>query len=165
MAGLFRRLFGGSHTPPRLLAAGSQAPEFRATAHDGSTVSLAELHGRKVVLWFYPKADTPGCTVEGKGFCSEYERLEALGVEVLGVSFDDRAANAAFAYKFGFPYRLLCDTDRSIGMAYGACDSTGARHARRISYVIDESGRILQAYGQVDPATHIVEVLGLLGQR
>lgn len=165
MAGLLRKLLGGSRKPPRLLEIGSTAPDFRATAHDGTTVSLRELQGRKVVLWFYPKADTPGCTIEGKGFCSEYEKFRLLGVEVLGVSFDDRAANAAFADKFGFPYPLLCDTDRKIGMAYGACDSPGDKHARRISYVIDESGRIRNAFGQVDPATHIAELLALLDQR
>ena len=159
---LMRRLLGDS-TPARLLEVGSAAPDFRVSAHDGTTVSLSGLRGRKVVLWFYPKADTPGCTVEGKGFCSAHADFEARGVTILGVSFDDRAANAAFAGKFGFPYPLLCDTDRKLGMAYGACDSPDVRHARRITYVIDEQGTIRHVLPNVDPATHTAEVLALVG--
>ena len=158
MAGLLRKIFGGN-SEPRLLEIGSAAPDFRVGAHDGTTVSLRDLRGRKVVLWFYPKADTPGCTVEGKGFCTEHQKFDTRGVVVLGVSFDDQAANKAFAEKFGFPYLLLCDTRREIGMAYGACDSPDAKHARRITYVIDEAGTIRQVFGKVDPATHIAEVL------
>jgi len=145
-----------------MLEAGTAAPGFRATAHDGSVVALGDLRGRKVVLWFYPKADTPGCTIEGKGFCSAHADFESRGVVILGVSFDDRAANAAFAEKFAFPYPLLCDTDRRIGMAYGACDSPGAKHARRITYVIDEHGIIRHALPKVDPATHLTEILALV---
>jgi peroxiredoxin Q/BCP len=160
--GLLRKLFGSTPAPPRMLQVGTKAPDFRATTHEGRSVSLGDCRGRKVVLWFYPKADTPGCTIEGRSFCSEYERFRSRSVEVFGVSFDDVAANAAFAAKFGFPYPLLCDTDRSIGMAYGACDSPSAAHAKRISYVIDENGNIERAYAKVDPATHIGELLATL---
>lgn len=162
MAGFLKRLLGSTPPAPPLLEPGATAPEFRARAHDGSTVALSDLRGNKIVLWFYPKADTPGCTIEGKGFCSSHPRFAARGAVVLGVSFDDEAANRAFAEKFGFPYRLLCDTDRSIGMAYRACSDHGAKHARRITYVIDAQGRILHAIENVDPATHIDEVIALL---
>lgn len=164
MSSLLRKVIGKltGGPPPRLLEVGTTAPDFRVEAHDGSTVSLSGLRGRKVVLWFYPKADTPGCTIEGKGFCSAHADFEARGVRILGVSFDDRSANAAFAAKFGFPYPLLCDTRREIGLAYGACDSRDAKHARRISYVIDEQGTIRHALANVDPATHIAEVLALV---
>ncbi len=161
--GLLRRLLGKAGTPPRMLEIGTPAPEFRAEAHDGSVVNLSGLRGRKVVLWFYPKADTPGCTIEGKGFCASHDELAAKGVAILGVSFDDRAANAAFAEKFGFPYPLLCDTDRRIGMAYGACDSASAKHARRITYVIDEGGIVRHAFAKVDPPAHTAEILALVG--
>jgi peroxiredoxin Q/BCP len=146
-----------------MLEVGTPAPDFRVQAHDGRTVSLGDLRGRKVVLWFYPKADTPGCTVEGKGFCSSHGEFERRGVTILGVSFDDRAANQAFADKFGFPYPLLCDTERKIGMAYGACDSPDAKHAKRITYVIDENGVIRHALAKVDPPTHTAEILALVG--
>jgi peroxiredoxin Q/BCP len=161
MAGLLRRIFGGSGTA-RMLEVGSAAPDFSVEAHDGSRVSLRDLRGRKVVLWFYPKADTPGCTVEGKGFCSSWDKFAALGVMILGVSFDDRAANRAFAEKFTFPYPLLCDTDRRLGLAYGACDRSDVGHARRITYVIDENGIIRHALAKVDPATHTAEVMALV---
>jgi thioredoxin-dependent peroxiredoxin len=161
--GLLRKLFGGSDSPPRMLEPGTPAPDFRVQAHDGSTVSLADFRGRKVVLWFYPKADTPGCTVEGKGFCASHDAFAAKGVTILGVSFDDAASNRAFAEKFGFPYLLLSDTDRRIGMAYGACDSPDAKHARRITYVIDENGIIRHALPKVDPPAHTAEILALVG--
>ncbi len=162
MAGFLKKLLRGEPAPPKMLEVGSTAPDFSVRAHDGTTVRLSELRGKKVVLWFYPKADTPGCTIEGKGLCAAHGDFESRGAVVLGVSFDDEAANRAFAEKFGFPYRLLCDTDRRLGMAYGACDDAGAKHARRISYLIDESGVIRHAQPKVDPATHTAEMLALL---
>jgi peroxiredoxin Q/BCP len=78
---------------------------------------------------------------------------------VLGISFDTVAENAAFAQKFNFPFPLLCDTSRAIGLAYGACDDAKAGYARRISYVIDEEGKILKAYDSVSPRSHPAEVL------
>jgi peroxiredoxin Q/BCP len=162
MLGKLRKLLGGSPAAPKMLDPGTPAPDFRVQTHDGRTISLADLRGSKVVLWFYPKADTPGCTVEGKGLCTQQAAFDSLGAVILGVSFDAAPANKAFAEKFGFQYPLLCDTDRRIGMAYGACDSPSAGHARRISYVIDESGTIRHALANVDPATHADEVLGLL---
>lgn len=158
------RILGRSGNPaaPKLLGAGTPAPDFRVQAHDGRMVSLADLRGKKVILWFYPKADTPGCTVEGKGLCNERARFAARGAVILGVSFDDPAANKAFAEKFGFPYALLCDTERKLAMAYGACDSPDAKHARRITYVIDETGTIRHVLPKVDPATHAEEVLALV---
>jgi peroxiredoxin Q/BCP len=80
-------------------------------------------------------------------------------VEILGVSFDTVADNAAFAKKFGFPFPLLCDTSRTLGLAYGACDDATAGYARRISYLIDEHGKIHKAYEAVSPRSHPAEVL------
>lgn len=141
---------------------GTPAPDFTLPDQDGNHLSLADLRGTKVVLYFYPKADTPGCTVEGKGLCAEYDKFESRGVRILGVSFDSVAENRAFAEKFGFQYPLLCDTKREIGLAYGACDSADAKNARRISYVIDEKGIIRHVLPKVDPQTHTREMLELL---
>ncbi len=88
------------------------------------------------------------------------DEVRAAGLEVLGVSFDGLEDNKAFAEKFDFPYPLLCDTDRSIGMAYHAARSADEGYARRISYLIDESGVIQRAYEKVDPQTHLGQILG-----
>ena len=88
------------------------------------------------------------------------DRLDAEGLHVLGISFDSVEENRAFAEKFDFPFGLLCDVDRSVGIAYGAADAPEAGYAKRISYVIGEDGRILHAYPKVDPNTHLEQVLG-----
>jgi peroxiredoxin Q/BCP len=87
------------------------------------------------------------------------DRLEAAGLHVLGISFDNIDENRAFAEKFDFPFRLLCDVDRSVGVAYGAADAPEAGYAKRISFVIGEDGCILHAYAKVDPKTHLDQVL------
>ena len=88
------------------------------------------------------------------------DRVESAGLHVLGISFDSVEENRAFAEKFDFPFQLLCDVDRSVGIAYGAADAPDAGYAKRISYVIDEEGRVLLAYPKVDPNTHLDDVLG-----
>jgi peroxiredoxin Q/BCP len=100
--------------------------------------------------------------VEGCGYrdlAADFERKNAV---ILGVSFDSVDENAAFARKFSFPYRLLCDTGRELGMAYGACDRPGDGHARRISYILGPDGRIEHVFPKVDAKTHPAEVLKLL---
>lgn len=141
------------------LNVGDAAPDFAVTAHTGETVKLADYRGKHVVLWFYPKADTPGCTVEGKGFRDRFADLGELDAVVLGVSFDPVEELTAFAEKFEFPYLLLSDTERTIGLAYGAADSKEAQHARRISYLIAPDGTIARAYGEVSPERHPAQVL------
>jgi len=142
-----------------MLNVGDTAPDFTVRAHTGEDVTLSDLRGHTVVLWFYPKADTPGCTAEGCGFRDRIDQYKGKNVEILGVSFDTEAENRAFAEKFNFPYRLLCDTERKIGMAYGACDDPSAQYAKRITYVIDPEGRISQAIGQVNAREHPAELL------
>ncbi len=159
-----RRLLGGAESEtPKVLPVGSVAPAFSARAHDGREISLADLRGKKVILWFYPKADTPGCTIEGNGLCARQADFDRHGVQILGCSFDTVAENKAFAEKFGYRFPLLCDIERDIGMAYGACTDPSAKHAKRISYVIDEAGKIAHALPKVDPATHTDEMLLLVG--
>ncbi len=148
-----------------MLQPGDDAPDFSAPAQDGKPLRLSSLRGKKVLLWFYPQAGTPGCTAEGCGLRDNYGYYEENNVAVVGVSFDPVEDNAAFAAKYGFPFALLSDTGRAIGLAYGACDSSSARYAERVSYVIDEQGKIIRVYPQVDPRVHAAEVLAdLLGQ-
>ena len=142
-----------------MLTAGDPAPDFTAVNHHGDLVRSTELRGRPVLLWFYPKADTPGCTIEGKGFCDSFEDLQKQELTVLGVSFDTEEENRAFAEKFDFPFDLLCDTERELGMAYGACDDPEEGYAKRISYLIDKNGLIAKVYANVQPAEHPAEVL------
>ncbi len=148
-----------------MLKAGDAAPDFTLTDHRGNPLRLSSLRGNKVLLWFYPQAGTPGCTAEGCSIRDNYSYYQENGIVVAGVSFDSVTENAAFADKFGFPFLLLSDPDRRVAMAYGACDDRKARHAERISYVIDEQGGILRVYPQVDPRIHAAEVLAdLLGE-
>ena len=100
--------------------------------------------------------------MEGRGFRDLYGAFQEKNTEILGASFDSMEKNAKFARKQEFPFPLLCDTERKIGMAYGACASPKARFADRISYVIDANGRIAQAYPKVSPKTHPQEVLDSL---
>ena len=138
---------------------GEQAPDFKLISHAGLQVSLARLRGRKVILWFYPEADTPGCTLEGCSFRDQMNYFDENNIVVLGVSFDAVERNDEFAAQHQFPFPLLCDTDRIVGLAYGACDDPRARNAHRISFLIDEDGKIARVYDSVNPRDHAAQVL------
>jgi len=137
-----------------MLGKETRAPGFSVKDHNGNTVSLANFNGKKVVLWFYPKADTPGCTIEGKGFRDDYEKFAQKNTVILGVSLDNETDNKAFAEKFNFPYPLLCDVNQEIALAYEAVKGPEDEYASRITYVIGEDGNILEAISQVDTKTH-----------
>lgn len=142
-----------------MLKVGDAAPDFIAQSHDGATVSLANLRGKKVLLWFYPEADTPGCSLEGRGFRDHQEYFDDNGIQIVGVSFDPSDRNEAFARKFDFKFPLLSDVDRKIALAYGACSDAKAQHAERISFLIDEHAKIARVYDNVDPRDHPAKVL------
>jgi len=103
--------------------------------------------------------------MEGKGFRDRIREFESAGATILGASFDTAPENKAFADKFSFPFPLLCDTDRAIGMAYGACDDPKAEHAKRISILIGPDRKIVKVYDPVKPASHPGEVLEDLAAR
>lgn len=137
-----------------MLKTGTQAPDFSVKDHNGNTVTLKDFQGKKVVLWFYPKADTPGCTMEGQGFRDDYQKFQGQNTVILGVSLDDEAENKAFAEKYSFPYPLLCDVNREVALAYHAVNTAEDQYASRISYMIDENGAILESIENVDTKTH-----------
>ena len=137
-----------------MLEKGTKAPDFSVRDHNGNVVRISDLKGKKIVLWFYPKADTPGCTIEGKGFRDDYETFVRKNTVILGVSLDNEDDNKAFAEKFNFPYPLLCDVNREISLAYEAVKGKEDEYASRITYVVDEEGNIKEAISEVDTKTH-----------
>src|SRR5246127_1302320 len=147
-----------------MLKVGDSAPDFTLPADDGGQFTLSSLRGRSILLWFFPEADTPGCSLEGRGLRDHREYFDQSAIEVVGVSFDSVADNSAFARKHNFGFRLLSDTTHQVALAYGACDSLKARYPERISFLIDGSGRIERVYDKVDPRDHAAQVLaGVLG--
>ena len=139
---------------------GDGAPDFTAPDQHGQSVSLASLRGSAVVLYFYPRDATPGCTAEACAFRDAWDRLEALGAKVVGVSSDDSASHAEFAEEHGLAFPLLADTEGTIAEAFGVPSRFGF-HAR-MTFVIDESGVIRRIFHDVDPAVHVDEVAQVL---
>jgi thioredoxin-dependent peroxiredoxin len=153
-----------------LLEVGDKAPAFRTKDHDGRTVKLSDFKGRKVVLYFYPKDDTPGCTTEACGIRDSYAEFERRGVAVLGVSTDSEASHRKFVDKYELPFTLLADTDREIVEAYGVWGEKklyGRAYmgTQRVTYLIDEKGRIEAVWPKVSPKTHAADILARLDAR
>lgn len=147
-----------------LLTAGSTFPTWSLRDQTGKEVTSRDLAGKTYLLWFFPKAMTPGCTREGDGLRDAYASFHDAGVEVLGVSFDAPAENAKFVAQEHFPFRLLSD-DGTLAVQVGAADAKGQPAARRISYLVGADGKVVRSYGSVDPATHAREVLDDLARR
>ncbi len=147
--------------------AGDLAPKFELQTDSGDLVRLSDYRGKKVVLFFYPKANTPGCIKEACGFRDEYSLFTAQDIIVLGISPDTVRAQAKFSEKYGFPYPLLADRDRAVAHAYGVWKPSekppsGASYGTRTTFLIDESGRISHVYEGVKPLGHSQEVLTVL---
>ena len=138
------------------LAAGAKAPDFTAKDDAGNTVSLSDFKGKTVVLYFYPKDDTPGCTKEAQSFRDSYEEYQGKEIVVLGVSMDDETSHKAFKEKYGLPFTLVADPDGSITKAY---DVEGGGYAKRVTYIIDSEGTIDKVLDQVKTATHATDIL------
>ena len=140
-----------------MLPVGAAAPDFHSQAVNGdqvAPVSLADFRGHKLVLYFYPKDSTPGCTREACAFRDGYARFQAAGISVLGCSIDSADSHKAFIKKYGLPFSLLLDPDRSIARAYGADNGIPMLGLdRRVTYVIGENGLILKVYPSVIPAS------------
>jgi thioredoxin-dependent peroxiredoxin len=150
-----------------VLTENDPAPEFELTADDGSTVRLADLRGQKVVLFFYPRADTPGCTIEACEFRDRVENFEASGAVVLGISPDPVKAVRKFREKHGLTFRLLADEDHQVAERYGVWGEKSMYGKKywgvdRTTFVIDEEGRIARVFEKVKPQGHAEEVLAQL---
>jgi peroxiredoxin Q/BCP len=147
-----------------MLKAGDSAPDFTSRDAQGNEVKLSNLRGQNVVLYFYPKDDTPGCTKEACSFRDASAVYEDAGVKVLGVSLDDEQSHQAFAEKFKLPFTLLADTDHSVSDAYGVYgeqtwgDKKYMGVARK-TFLIDKEGKIKKVFDQVNVEQHADEVL------
>ena len=147
-----------------LLEIGDKAPAFKAQNQDGETVSLSDFKGSKVVLYFYPKDDTPGCTKEACAFRDGWSKFKKRGVAVLGVSTDDAKSHRKFAEKFSLPFPLLADPEKKIVNDYGVWGEKsmyGRKYmgTHRVTYVIDEKGKIAAVWPKVKPEGHADEIL------
>ncbi|HYB91273.1 MAG TPA: peroxiredoxin [Candidatus Binataceae bacterium] len=150
-------------TRAELLKEGDVAPSFSTQMVQGdqiAPVALADLHGKKVILYFYPKDDTPGCTKEACTFRDGFARFQSAGVVVLGCSIDTSDSHRAFIKKYSIPFPLLLDPDKKIAAEYGAANGIPILGLdRRITYVIDEDGKIQKVYPKVDPSQHVTQIL------
>jgi thioredoxin-dependent peroxiredoxin len=142
------------------LAVGSNAPAFTAKDTNGNTVSLSDFKGKTVVVYFYPKDDTPGCTKQACSFRDAQSDYQSKDVVVLGVSVDDEASHQAFTQKYNLNFPLLVDTDKSLVKAF---DVDGGGYAKRVTFVIDGNGKIVHVDDAVSTATHASDVLAALG--
>jgi len=143
---------------------GEAAPDFEARDAEGNTVKLSDLRGQKVVLYFYPKDDTPGCTKEACSFRDSFSEFERRGIKVLGVSLDDERSHQKFTDKYKLPFTLLADTDHAVADRYGVYGEkqfAGKKYmgVERKTFLIDERGRILRVFDKVNVEQHAGEVL------
>ena len=146
---------------------GEAAPDFSLSADDGSTVRLSDLRGRKVVVYFYPKDDTSGCTAQACDLRDHIDEFNARDATVLGISPDDVKSHQKFRDKYGLSFRLLADTDHSIAEQYGVWKEKsmyGKKYwgVERTSFVIGEDGRIAEVLPKVKPAEHVDKLLKIL---
>jgi len=143
---------------------GRVAPNFAAKDENGETVRLKDLRGQRVVLYFYPKDDTPGCTKEACSFRDAFADFKKRDIKVLGVSKDSEASHKKFAAKYKLPFTLLADPDHSIADAYGVYGEKkfmGRTYlgVKRVTFLIDEKGKVKKVFEKVKPEEHAREVL------
>jgi peroxiredoxin Q/BCP len=151
----------------KLLAVGDKAPDFATVDQSGARVSLKDFRGKKVVLYFYPKDDTPGCTKEACSFRDGFSKFRRRKIEILGVSVDDEKSHKKFAEKYDLPFRLLADAEKRIVKDYGVWGEKslyGRKYmgTNRVTYVIDEQGKIAAVWPKVKPDGHADEILAAI---
>lgn len=146
------------------LKAGDTAPAFTSKNQDGKTVSLSDYLGKKVILYFYPKDDTPGCTAQACNLRDNYAELQKAGYIILGISSDDEASHKSFIAKYNLPFPLIADTDKSINQKYGVWvekERNGVKYwgTARTTFVIDEQGKIVRVIDKVETSDHTRQLL------
>jgi thioredoxin-dependent peroxiredoxin len=152
-----------------MLKQGDKAPAFSLPADTGETIALKDLKGKPVVLYFYPKDDTPGCTVEACEFRDSWRDVKKAGAVVLGVSPDNVTSHQKFKEKFSLPFPLLADVDHAVAEAYGAWGEKSMYGRKyqgilRTTFLIDKNGKIARVFEKVKPQGHVAEVLSALNK-
>ena len=147
------------------LKVGDKAPEIKGKDQHGKEVSLSDFKGKKLVLYFYPKDDTPGCTAEACNLRDNYDAIKKAGYEILGVSPDDEKKHTKFITKFELPFSLLADTEKATSEAYGVWiekSMYGRKYmgVNRMTFIIDEKGKIEKIIEKVDTKDHTKQILG-----
>lgn len=144
--------------------AGSQAPQFTLKSQDGTPVSLNDFRGKWVVLYFYPKDFTSGCTLEAHNFQRDLAEYEKRNAVIVGVSVDDPNSHKQFCVKEGLSFKLLADTDHTVSTDYGTLTQIGFTHASRNTFLITPDGKIARVFDDVKPAEHSTQVLAVLAE-
>jgi len=144
-----------------VLAVGDTAPPFVGTTQEGTRIDSATLHGRPYVLYFYPKANTAGCSIEARGFAQHYPALQRAGIQVIGVSVDSVDTQKGFAEKCGVSFPLIADQDKSISTLYGALGLLGV--AKRVTFFVGADGRVTEVVQGIMPGPHIRRAAELVG--
>lgn len=139
-----------------MLEINTQAPHFTLCNQDSQEVSLRDFLGQYVLIYFYPKDDTPGCTKEACAITEVYDDFQKMGIAVLGISADSPKSHTKFRAKYNVPFTLLSDSDKKVVEMYGAKSLLGIK---RVSYLLDKTGKIVKVYPKVDPANHALEIL------
>lgn len=153
-----------------MLKEGDKAPDFTAKDQNGDTVRLKDHKGKRVVLWFYPKDDTPGCTKEACSLRDSSSKFVKKDIEVIGVSVDNEKSHQKFISKFDLPYTLIADTDKDVVEKYGVWGEKsmyGKKYmgTNRKTFLIDEKGKIVKIFDKVDVENHADEVLAAFGEK
>ena len=143
------------------LKAGDTAPDFTVKDQDGNTVTLSDFRGKDIILYFYPKDDTPGCTKEGCGFRDDFSQFKDQNIVIFGVSLDDERSHQAFIKKYGFPFQLLCDTNADVSKKYNVYGSKKlfGMGITRTTFLIDKEGKIKEIIKDVNCDSHSKDVL------
>jgi thioredoxin-dependent peroxiredoxin len=153
-----------------MLKEGDKAPEFTSKDQDGNPLSLKDFRGKRVVLWFYPKDDTPGCTLEACSLRDSSNKFVKKDIQILGVSNDNKKSHQKFISKFDLPFTLIADTDKKIVEQYGVLGEKSMYGKKymgiiRTTFLIDEDGKIAKIFNKVDVENHADEVLAAFGEK
>ena len=152
-------------SPGEVPAAGTAAPTFKLVTNEGKDATLSDFKGQWVVLYFYPKDFTSGCTLEARNFQRDLAKYKAMGVVILGVSVDTAESHKSFCAKEGLNFKLLADTDASVSEKYGSVmEYNGMKLSARNTFIIDPHGKIAKVFVKVSPSGHSDEVLAALAE-